>query len=287
MRKNSGGRKKWSGLISIEPNAEQKLANVSAVYVNELVTVFVKEVYSPSFTDPSGPPQLVWHLMLNWAKGLNGSDEYFYILKQRIKSELCGKDSDCVEIIPGQWREQDTKQTHLWVLTGGNIIPIGLLPKDVDAAIEDSVGGAENMLSQEDVEVFLVEYKTGDGSDDSILEVFASEEECKSAYGDNDIPASAKKGIRMIGDVPAESNTVAWSQGAKAKLVNVISKAEASNAAAGVCAFVHDASDDDDDRTLEEKMNDRLAALAEDRASKVRAVTEEVVGRKPNIVLVK
>jgi len=299
MTKSNGRRRKWTGLIPIEPTPEQKMSRVIAVYQNDLAIVFIKEAYSPSFIEPEGEPQLVIHLMIQWAKGLNGSDEYFYDLKQRIKSELCGKDSECVELIPGKWREQDLKQTHLWVLGNGGVVPIGLVPKDVQAAMEKSAGGQENVLVKEDLEVFVVEHPP-EGDGDPVLEVFASNDEFEAAYSEISVPDGVITGVRMIGSVPVECENVGWTDSAKVKVANVVAKADAGNVDHVEPQLFYDKDTIEDDieeavfggdvadgpSGLEEgiaitdAMEEAMEGVADDRARMVREVSEEVVGKK-------
>jgi len=120
-------------------------------------------------------------------------------------------------------------------------------------------------------------------------------------YGDKNIPDDSSYGIEIIGNIPLESNNVAWTDSAKAKLANVMSKGEAS-ASTGINhetpdlfneqdtiedeIFDESISDDDGDPVgLEEEialadaMKEALGSKADERARRVREVTESVIGR--------
>ncbi|MDD5511290.1 MAG: hypothetical protein PHI12_10830 [Dehalococcoidales bacterium] len=219
--------KPWKAMIPVQVPPDAQTNGVVAVFQNHLVTVFVKETTSPGFFDKDGKPSKVAHLIISWSDPTR-HDEIPYRFKQKVKEELCTDFSDGVEIFPARWREQDLKNTHLWVLFPGTVLPLGLVPRDIDGSVAESVGGQENMLTQEDIEVYVVKYPV-DTPDEEIggmvIEVFADEAECKSAYGDNPLPAHAEAGVTMIGDVPQESPGVAWSDKAKMKMANIVTKA--------------------------------------------------------------
>jgi hypothetical protein len=221
--------KPWRPMIPFQVPEAASASGVVAAFQNHRATVFIKETASPAFTDPSGQPQRMAHLMIQWAKGLRGDDGFFYRMKQRIKSELCGPQSEFVELGPGAWREfNDIKQTHLWVLPQGATYPLGLVPNDIDGKMAEIAGGRENVVTREDLEVFVVRHPglAHDGGD--LIEVFSSEDECKESYGDKPIPEGAVFGVEMIGDVPAESPSSAWTALAKMKVENVIAKGKVS-----------------------------------------------------------
>jgi len=225
MKKKGSDRnfkyKPWKPLIPFQVPPDAQESNVVAAFQNGHVTIFIKEVESPAFTTPDGAPQKIAHLMIQWAKGLKGSDDYFYSLKQRIKRDLCGEQSEAIELFPADWREQNFGQTHLWAMLQGATFPIGIIPNDIEEAMSEMAGGRDNVITKEDLELFVVRH-----IEDGIIEVFESEEECRSIYGDKDIPDTSNCGIELIGNIPMESPTVGWTDRAKARLVNVVAKGE-------------------------------------------------------------
>lgn len=287
--------KPWKPLIPFQVPEEAKQNGVVAAFQNNHVTIFIKETESPAFTTPDGQPQKIAHLMLQWVQGLKGSDEYFYGLKQRIKRELCGEQSEAIELFPADWRERKFNQTHLWAMLQGATFPIGIVPSDLDKAMADMAGGRENVIVKEELELYVVHHNEG------IVEVFASEEECKNMYGDNDIPEDSNYGIELIGNVPLESSKVAWTDTAKAKLANVMAKGKAATQMSEEAPELFDESntiedeifdeevprdmDDGDPVGLEEDlaiagaMEEALGNKAEERARQVREVAEEITGK--------
>lgn len=288
--------KPWKPLIPFQVPEEAKENGVVAAFQNNHVTIFIKETESPAFTTPDGQPQKIAHLMLQWISGLKGSDDYFYGLKQRVKRELCGEQSEAIELFPADWREQKFGQTHLWAMFQGATFPIGILPADLDKAMADMAGGRENVITKEDLELFVVRY-----NDKEITEVFESEDECKNMYGDNDIPEESVYGIELIGNVPLESPTVAWTDRAKAKLANVMAKGDAATKliekAPELFSEVDTVEDgifgkeiprdmdDGDPIGLEEDlaiagaMEEALENKADERARQVRKVAEEITDK--------
>lgn len=285
--------KPWKPLIPFQVPEEAKQNGVVAAFQNNHVTIFIKETESPAFTTPDGQPQKIAHLMLQWVQGLKGSDEYFYGLKQRIKRELCGEQSEAIELFPADWRERKFNQTHLWAMLQGATFPIGIVPSDLDKAMADMAGGRENVITKEDLELFVVRIY-----DKGIIEVFESEEECKNMYGDNDIPKESVCGIEMIGNIPLESPTVAWTDGAKAKLANVMAKGKAATQSVEKAPELFDESDTIEDEIFDEEvpremddgdpvgleedlaiagaMEEALKNKAEERVKQVRKVAEEI-----------
>lgn len=288
--------KPWSPLVPFVVPQQAAANRVVAAFQNHIVTVFVKETVSPAFLDPNGEHQLMYHLMLNWANGLRGTDDYFYRMKQRVKSEVCGLQAEYVELGPGQWREEDLKQTHLWVLPQGATYPLGLVPSDIEAKMSEMAGGRENVVMKEDLEVFVVKHPENEDGD-SFIEVFVSEDECKGFYGDKPLPEGCQSGIEMIGSVPTESSTVAWTDAAKAKVANVLEKSQRMQTPsyetpelfyepeAGTIEDEIWPDVDDDNSSLEEHLAiatimEELAKQREDpRVTELRAVTEEAIGR--------
>jgi hypothetical protein len=294
MRDRNAKYKPWSRLIPFQVPPEAAVNRVVAAFQNHIVTVFVKEVVSPYFKDPDGNSQVMVHLMLQWAKGLRGTDDYFYRMKQHVKSELCGPQSEYVELGPGAWREEDYRQTFLWVLPQGATYPLGLVPNDIEGKMSEISGGRENVVMKEDLEVFVVKH-LGNEDEDSVIEVFVSEDECNGFYGDRPLPEGCQSGIEMIGDVPSESTNVAWTDAAKAKVANVMAKSQR------VQSDHHETPElfydkatiedeifpdlDDSNSSIEENL--AIATIMrqmsnyrdDERVKRLRSVTEEVIGR--------
>lgn len=211
--------KTWRPLVPFLVPPEAAASRVVAAFQNHLVTIFIKETDSPSFTDPAGQPQKIAHLMIGWSD-MKRRDEIPYKYLQKAKAELCGEQADAVQLYPAAWREENFKQTHLWVLPQGAAFPIGIIPSDLEQKASEVVGGRENLVTKDELELFVVKHE------DDTIEVFASEDECKEMYGDNKIPEASKSGIEMIGSIPPESTACGWSVKAKVKLANVLAKGQ-------------------------------------------------------------
>jgi hypothetical protein len=291
--------KPWSPLFPFEVPPEAKQSNVLACFQNHLLTVFVKQIESP-VPGPNGEVSRMTHLLMVWTDK-SRKEEIPYRFKQQVKRELCGEMAEGVELFPADWREQDMIQDHLWVLEPGAVFPWGMVPDDPETAISNMLGGRENLVTREELEVFVVRHQVDGGAE--MLEVFESEDECTAMYKENDgeIPESSVAGIEMIGDVPAEGDGVAWSDKAKAKVGNVLAKSR--NMSSEVkeeppqLFYEHYTDEDDildeedvwDDDELPPGEEERLAigmAMEEalenkgdERAARVRAVTEEVIGK--------
>ena len=137
----------------------------------------------------------------------------------------------------------------------------------------------------------------GDGDD--LLEVFADEEECRSAYSESEseIPETASFGVEMIGNVPTDREGVDWSDRAKAKVGSVLAKGRMASQSLHQeppqlfydrCMIEDDLWEDlpiRDPAGIEEEiaiamaMSEALEQKADDRAAMVRQVTEEAIGR--------
>jgi hypothetical protein len=65
---------------------------------------------------------------------------------QDIKNQLCGEDSEAVELFPSESRLVDTaNQYHLWVFPKGYILPFGMIAR---AVIEDELNGKGETAKQ-------------------------------------------------------------------------------------------------------------------------------------------
>lgn len=299
MTKKVLRKRAWQELqnVVVPPDAAIE-HQVVACFQNSHVTVWVKQYNGINFMDPGGKVISWRHLMLTW-KIRSASDEEYHEMKCKIVREICGDRCDFVELGPSKWRDLKTKFMHLWVCPPGIVIPFGLLPQDVNGEMDKMSGG--NVVTAEDLELCLVSHKSG------ILEVFASEEDCKKAYGENSIPEDAEMTVGRIGEVPMESPNAAWSDGAKSKLARIIDKSRAATEAqqtydartsrpeffAEVRTIDDEIFDGElgeeedlgDPVTLEENiavadaMNKAMLEKAEERARQVREVTESVIGK--------
>ena len=296
--------KPWRPLVPFQIPPDAEAANVVAAFQNHMATVFIKETSSPAFKDPKGEDQFIAHLMIGWTKGLKGDDDYWYALKQRVKSELCGPNAEYVEIGPGVWREENFKQTHLWCFPEGATFPIGIIPADIEKAMKKRVTGGEAIITKEELELFVVRHE---GSE--IIEVFADSAEAEAMYEKNGakLPtAEGACGVEMIGSIPPESPTAAWTDKAKVKLSNVLAKSEKAGKIEAVPtpelfyendSSKFDLSEDDpadeeitdeedegcpsgleENIAIAEAMTEAMKNRVDQRAAKVRAVTEEVIG---------
>ena len=293
--------KPWRPLVPFQVPPDAAVNKVVACFQNHLATVFIKETTAAAFKDPAGNPQFIAHLMIQWASGLRGTDEYWWGLKMKIKAELCGPNSEFAELGPAAWRTENLKQTHLWVFPEGASIPLGIIPVDIEKAMRQRVTGGGDLIMKEELEVFVVRHPSIEGAPE-ITEVFASEEECKTMYGEKVIPETSKSGIEMIGNVPSESPLTAWTDAAKVKVSNVLAKSHAANQieaeqtpelfyendnpefSGSDEAELDDSIDDEDAPSgleehiaIAEAMAEATKNNAADRAAKVRAVTDEVI----------
>lgn len=289
--------KPWTPMIPFQVPPEAAASRVVAAFQNHRATVFIKETVSPAFTDPAGQPQKMAHLMIQWAKGLRGTDEFFYRMKQKVKSELCGEQSEFVELGPGEWREQDLQQTHLWVLPQGATYPIGLVPSDIEGKMAEMAGGRENVVMKEELELFVVRHPGAGPDGEELVEVFLDQAECEAMYGESKIPESSVSGVELIGDIPTESPSTAWTEAAKKKLAGVLSKGkiferEATEQAPQLFYDKNTVEDeiwsdavDDSPSSLEEHlaiasaMEEAAGERENEKVTMLRQITEEVIGR--------
>ena len=65
---------------------------------------------------------------------------------QEIKNQICGEDSEAIEIYPAESRLMDTaNQYHLWVFPKGSRIPVGY---NVRVVIDEELTGENNTAKQ-------------------------------------------------------------------------------------------------------------------------------------------
>lgn len=292
--------KPWSQLIPFDVPPNAKASNVIACFQNHLVTVFVKQAETP-LPNPEGRPSKMTHLMMVWTDP-SRKEEIPYRFKQKVKRELCSEMSEGVELFPADWREQDMVQTHLWVLEPGAIFPLGIVPVDPESAIAETVGGRENLVTRDELDVFVVRYPDPDPESDTgeILEVFESEDECKKIYRDQnaEIPDGASSSIMMIGNIPVEGEGVAWSAKAKAKVGGILAKSRdlsRQQPKSPQLFYEHltiedeiwesedfpemDPSGDEETVAIGMAMDEALKNKGDKRAAEVRKVAEEVIGK--------
>lgn len=210
----------WTQLQQAVVPEDAKKEGVIAVVQNALYTVFIKETRSHGFEamDESGEqkPMKISHLII--IRNDRKKKEIDWDHKQRIKDEVCGQMCEAVEIFPAAWRRMDMTQTHLWVLAPGASFPLGIFPK----SITDAETPTDVTVTKEELEVFVVR---GEVEGKKYVEVFADEEEAKEMYdkAGNELTGG---GIERIGSVPTADDGAAWTDNAKLKVANIISKAE-------------------------------------------------------------
>lgn len=263
--------KPWKPLIPFAVPPEGTTTGVVAAFQNHILTIFVKETDAPAFLDPEGKPTKVAHLIIMWSDK-SRKDEINYRYLQRAKSELCGSQADAVQLYPAAWREENFSSVHLWVLPQGAAFPIGIVPRDIESKMAEMVGGRENVVMKEDLELFVV--KHGNGNDE-MIEVFSSEDECKQIYGDNPIPETSKSGIEMIGSIPLESSTVVWTDSAKAKVGKVLAKSEAV-AANQVIEEVPELFYENDNPEFDSELHDPVDASIEETGEEPSGLEEHL-----------
>jgi hypothetical protein len=202
------------------PDSAKDLGIVAA-FENNRYGVFVKQSVSYGFSIPTPgggeEPMPVDHLIIfrldKKVKEPTWSEKMF------IVDQIVGERCDVVELFPAKFRRMSTipdHQTHLWALPMGVQMPVGLIPKELAQDMENYV------VTKEEIEVFVIEGKM---EGDEYVEVFADEEEARKMYeaAGNDMPGGK---IGRIGEVPLEENGAAWTDAAKAKVANVLAKAE-------------------------------------------------------------
>jgi len=256
--------KPWKRLIPFQVPPDAATSGVVAAFQNHLVTIFIKETDSQAFTDPQGKPLKMAHLMLQWTKDLKGTDEYFYMLKQKLKSELCGENSEFVELGPAAWREEDFKQTHLWVLPMGASFPVGIIPVDLEKAMADQVGGKENLVTKDELEVFVVKHEEQD-----MTEVFSNKEEAAKIKVSNVLAKSkAASSLPEIAETPElfyENDNEEFAATDEAEM-------DAEFEDEGPVG-------DEEHMAIAVAMKEAMANRAEHRADKAKAATASIVGQ--------
>jgi len=252
----------WKPLEQAQVPADAAKMGVVACFQNNRYTIFVKEQESPGFGQP-GPdgkiiPMKIAHLIIN--RNDKKTTRSWADL-QRIKNELLGPMAEAIELFPAEWRRMSDisdRQTHLWALSPGATLPLGLVPAGVDALAAAEKQAEEHTLTQKDVQVYVV--KT-----DEIIEVFADETEARAMYKEsgNEMPEGE---VKNLGDVPSEDEGAGWTERAKAKIAQVMRKAEQMEK---MMRGISDGMDDegDDAIVIEDNPGPRMVEddLADDR----------------------
>ncbi|MBN2258106.1 MAG: hypothetical protein JW704_09805 [Anaerolineaceae bacterium] len=295
----------WSPLVFKDFSIEEARHGLVARFENSMVRVDIKETPPSIFTDFHNVPVKMAQLIVYWKDPVvREMDLKLYRLRQQIKAETCGPNSEYAELGPAPWRDLPFTSTHLWVLPPGSAFPVGIIPEDVEGAIAESVGGHENVVTREDLELFVVRYTEFDAPDGEmeITEVFASEEECKAVYGEAGIPESATTEVGIIGSVPGEGATTAWSNGAKKKVASIIAKSQSAlmSLPSAPPQLFYDKDtledelwpglDDDGRGGLEDEialvfaMQEAMEGKAQDRAARLREVTRGIIARSDSVL---
>lgn len=224
-RKNvSGSDDKFISYKAVDVTDALQEQGILAAFENDKYGVMIKEAASDGFftqrDDGTQEPMTITHLIV--VKLDKKANEPTWLEKQHIKNELLGPNAEVVELFPSEARRMSgipEYQTHLWSLSPGARMPLGLVPKNFD---ERESAMNELLISEEDMKVYVVE-------SNGLFEVFADEEEARRMYSEagNEMPDNGVVG--KIGSVPTENDGAAWTNGAKKKVVKVLAKAEAMN----------------------------------------------------------
>lgn len=204
----------WQPLQPMPISEENAKQGIVAAFINPRYTVGVKRTISPGLAvagpDGQGRPAHVIHLIINHRAHKQPPWEDL----MRIKGELVHEEAEAVELFPAVSRLLDMKQTHLWVIEPGIVMPLGLFPQPTP-----SLGS----ITREDVEFYVVE--TPDG-ENTIREVFASEEDATSAYAANGNALPEKRGVCLLAELPMEEDGGCWSPAAIERRVALMAKIE-------------------------------------------------------------
>ena len=204
------------------PSGAEELG-VVASFENNKYGVFLKTTKSAGFAmlGPDGKPQDMDIVHLIVVRLDKKNIEIPWAEKQAIKNELLGPMTEAVELLPAEMRRMSSipdYQTHIWALTPGAQMPLGLIPRAMQELMrEDSL--KDVMVNKEELELYTVE-------DGGVLQIYGSHAEAAAGYGEKEMPEGV---VGRIGDVPTESESVVWSDAAKSKVAAVLDKAERLN----------------------------------------------------------
>lgn len=235
----------WTPLQRAAVPDEAKKTEVVAAFQNSRYTVWVKEMDCPAFGQKGPDGKVIPMRMVHLIVVRNDKKEVrSWTDLQRIKNEILGPMAEGVELFPAEWRRLEMKQTHLWFLSPGAGFPFGLVPEGIDALAEAEKEAQEYTLKKEDLEVFVVRTE---GGDDKIIEVFADKDEAVEMYAAAGNELGDNGAIERIGEVPTEEDGAGWTDRAKAKVAQVLRKAEQME---NLMARASDSMDDDGDNPI-------------------------------------
>lgn len=273
--------KPWETLQPVPMTADEGQKGVIATYENNKCRVQIKQTETEAFRDQMGNPSKLTHLIVGWKKGVRGSDNEMYAMKKSLKGELCHPDAEAVELLPGEWREIDFGETHLWVLPLGASFPIGMIPPDLEERMAKTAKRAP--VTAEELEIYVIE-------NEGVTEVFADKEEAAKMYSEAgaDMPEGY---VSRLGEIPVEGENIGWTDGAKLKSANLMSKMQGSALAkeGDPLEVYHDAEtiednlvqvDEDGPRTVEDgismarAMEDGMKAKQRGREAMVKESVE-------------
>ncbi len=131
-RKRKMAKRVWKPLerMVIDPGVQDEIAEETGVrnaYANDQYQVLMRTVDGEHLGE-------IVHLVVRRIdlKPVVSWDDL-----QRIKNELCGPELEGFELLPAESRRLDqANQTHLWVLKGGDHLPVGFQPDEP----EENVG---------------------------------------------------------------------------------------------------------------------------------------------------
>lgn len=209
--------RRWSPLVKYDVCKFDLEKGIVSQFQNHLVTVFVKYSETEGFIGMTGigkkidKPIPVYEMILKWTD-ISRRDPVPYSMRMLCRDEIFGPNCEACELYPARYREVKSELTHVWVFGPDFMLPFGLIPDDLGKRLTDD----DSVISQDDIESFVVRHQGG------IVEVFANEAECKSMYGEKQIPELSTKGIELLHDIEPPCETVAWTPNAIGKMNRLV-----------------------------------------------------------------
>lgn len=213
----------WEPLQQYAVPENAQAAKIVALFQNNRYVVYVKTNISTEFKTPEGTPTQGVHLIIarHDKKPVRDWGDL-----QRIKNEVCGPICEAVELFPSEMRRLDipNHQTHLWAYEPTVVLPHGLVPKEMHAALHAKK--AMQGIPPEMRNVFVVFKQDADGVR-CPAEVYASKKEAREIYGStldaepNDVFAGKECGLDTLPppdfDPPEGAVGSTWTDAAREK----------------------------------------------------------------------